>query len=144
MPNRQTTRDNVPVGAIFALRKSNGSSGSKRYGAIGTNGKFASVNMETGKLAFTPTSKAGKQVSVVGSYNIDTVLWPLSVHRHVPRSEVADNQLFTVAKGSNIYAHLGKNNNGEVVSLNLRSRDYAVGIGRGKATIVGTYELKGS
>jgi len=143
MANVKTTRDKVKTGAIFALQMGNGSPGRKRFGAIGTNGKFASVNMVNGKLSFTPLSRSKKKVIVVGDYDIQAVLTPPSQHRKVNRSAILDSALFTVADGNNVYAHLGKNNDGEYVSLNLRSHDYAVGAGRGKATIVGSYKLKG-
>lgn len=139
----KTTRDKVKTGAIFAINMGKGRTGTKRYGAIGTNGKFASVNMESGKLAFTPLSKSSKKVVTVGHYNIDACLFPPSQHRKVARRNVSDSALFTIAEGNNVYAHLGENNDGQVVSLNLRSRDYAVGPGNGNVTIVGSYKMKG-
>ena len=143
MPNKRTTRSNVPVGAIFGINVGDGRIGQKRYGAVGQNGKFASVNMANGNLAFTPVGGAGKKVIVVGSYDIKANLLPPSQHKKMARSKVTDDMLFTIAEGNNIYAHLGKNRDGDYVSLNLRSRDYAVGAGRGKATVVGSYVLKG-
>ena len=142
MPNKRTTRDKVQVGAIFATNVGNGP-GSSRYGAIGQNGKFASVNMANGNLAFTPTDKAKKKVVIMGSYDIIATLLPPSQHKKVARSRVADSMLFTVAKGGNVYAHLGTNRDNDYVSLNLRSRDYAVGKGNGSVTVVGAYKLKG-
>jgi len=143
MPRTQTTREQVKVGAIFAINVGDGRPGQRRYGAIGTNGKFASVNMANGKLAFTPTSKASKKVILMGSYNIEARFFPQNQYRKIARKDVTDSMLFTVADGDKVYAHLGKNNDGHVVSLNLRSRDYAVGPGNGKVTIVGSYKLKG-
>ena len=142
MPNKQTTRSNVPVGAIFGINVG-GSVGQKRYGAIGQNGKFASINMANGNLAFTSESQSGKKVIVVGSYDIKANLLPPSQHKKMARSKVADDMLFTIAEGNNVYAHLGTNRDGDCVSLNLRSRDYAVGAGRGKVTVVGSYKLQG-
>lgn len=142
MANRNTTRDNVSVGEIFAINMG-GNPGTKRYGAIGTNGKFASVNMDSGNLAFTTISGAKKNVIVVGSYDISVKFFPESQHVKMGRSDVEDDMIFTVGKGNNVYAHLGGNRDGEKVSLNLRSRDYAVGSGGGSVTVVGSYELKG-
>ncbi len=139
----RTTRSKVNTGAIFALDKGDGRTGEKRYGAIGTNGKYASVNMHTGKLAFTPLTKASKKVVTVGYYNIDATFLPPNQHRKVARKSVSDSSLFIIADGNNVYAHLGKNNDGQVVSLNMRSRDYAVGAGRGNVTVIGSYKLKG-
>lgn len=139
----RTTRDNVATGAIFAVDVGAGRKGTKRYGAIGTNGKFASINMENGKLSFTPLGKADKKVIVVGDYDVMATFLPPSQHFSVSRANVSDDMLFTIAEGNNVYAHLGKNSDGEVVSLNLRSRDYAVGSGNGTVTVVGSYKIKG-
>lgn len=139
----RTTRDKVKPGAIFAIDQGAGRSGNKRYGAIGTNGKYASINMRTGKLAFTPLRRADKRVVTVGHYNIDAIFLPPSQHRKVARRNVSDSALFIIAEGNNVYAHLGKNNDDKVVSLNLRSRDYAVGTGNGSVTVVGSYKMKG-
>ncbi len=143
MPTKRTTRDKVPVGAVFAINVGDGRAGSKRYGAIGQDGKFASVNMANGNLAFTLRGRANKKVIVMGSYDITATFSPPSQHKKMARSRVADNMLFIIAEGNNVYAHLGKNRNGDFVSLNLRSRDYAVGAGRGTVTVVGSYKLKG-
>ena len=142
MPTKRTTRDKVPVGAIFAVNVG-GSPGQKRYGAIGTNGKFASVNMSNGNLAFTSSTAGRKKVVVMGSYDIQATFLPPSQHKKMARSKVADNMLFIIAEGNNVYAHLGTNRDNDYVSLNLRSRDYAVGKGRGKVTVVGSYKIKG-
>ncbi len=139
----RTTRDKVKPGAIFATDQGRGVPGRKRYGAIGTNGKFASINMESGKLAFTPLRRSDKKVITVGHYNIDATFFPPSQHRKVARRNVSDSALFIIAEGNNVYAHLGKNNDDQVVSLNLRSRDYAVGSGNGNVTVVGSYKMKG-
>ncbi len=139
----RTTRDNVKTGAIFAIDQGGGQPGRKRYGAIGTNGKYASVNMQSGKLAFTALTNSRKRVVTVGHYNIDASFLPPSQHRKVARCDVSDSSLFIIAEGNNVYAHLGKNNGGQFVSLNLRSRDYAVGLGRGNVTVVGSYNMKG-
>lgn len=144
MPSKQiTTRDKVPVGAIFAINVGQGRAGQKRYGAIGENGKFASVNMANGNLAFTPTGQASKKVIVMGSYDIHATFLPPRQHKRMDRNKVTDSMLFTVDKGGNVYAHLGKNREGGCVSLNLRSRDYAVGASKGKVTVVGSYKLQG-
>lgn len=143
MANVRTTRDNVKVGAIFALDLGAGRKGTKRFAAIGKNGKYAGINMGTGNLTFTPTAKGKKRVVVVGDYNLEAVLLPPSQHKSISRISVNDDMLFTIAEGNNVYAHLGKNNDGDVVSLNLRTRDYAVGSGRGSVTIVGSYKIKG-
>lgn len=143
MPNKRTTRAKVPVGAIFGINVGDGRLGQKRYGAIGQNGKFASINMANGNLAFTSVSGASKKVIVVGSYDIKANLLPPSQHNKMARARVTDAMLFTIAEGNNVYAHLGKNRDGDCVSLNLRSRDYAVGAGRGNVTVVGSYKLQG-
>ncbi len=142
MANFQTTRDKVKVGDIFAINVGSGRSGTKRYGAIGTNGKFASVNMANGNLAFTTISGAKKRVIVVGSYDIKATFLPPQQHRAMSRSVVSDDMLFVTKSGSNVYAHLGRNRDGGCVSLNLQSRDYAVGSNTGNVTVVGSYKLK--
>ena len=143
MPNTQMRRDQVKTGNIFATDQGRGTPGRKRYGAIGTNGKFASVNMVNGKLAFTKLGRADKKVIVVSNYNLEAVYWPPGQSKRMSRNKVPDDALFTIADGNNVYAHLDKNNSGDVVSLNLRTRDYAVGSGRGNVTIVGSYKMKG-
>ena len=139
----RTTRDNVKTGSIFALDKGAGRYGAKRYGAIGTNGKFASINMANGRLSFTPLDKAGKRVVVMGDYDVVATFFPPDQHYKVNRGSVDSEALFIIAEGNNVYAHLGKNNDDMVVSLNLRSRDYAVGSGNGMVTVVGSYKIMG-
>lgn len=138
----RTSRDNVATGTIFAIDVGAGRPGTKRYGAIGTNGKFASVNMVNGKLSFTPLGRADKKVITYGHYDVKATFFPPSQHTQMNRGSISDDALFTIAEGNNVYAHLGNNNNGEVVSLNLRSRDYAVGSGNGRVTVVGSYKLQ--
>jgi len=143
MPNRNTTRNQVAAGEIFSVSKGGVFSGSKRYVALGSNGKFASYNLGSGRISYAPLSRGDKNVIVTGLSTIESTIFATSEHNKAPRNDLVSGDLFTIAKGNNIYMHLGKNQDGDYVSLNLRSHDYAVGNGRGKATVIGFGELTG-
>ncbi len=141
MANRNTTRRMVKSGEVFSVRKEGGRSGAKSYAAIGSNGKYASVNIATGAISFSPIGRGDKRVKVTGTYNVEATFVAGTDQATAKRSALVTGDLFTIDKGSNIYMHLGKNREGKYVSLNLRSHDYALGIGRGNATVIGFAEL---
>ena len=65
MPNRSTTRDDVPVGAVFALRKSNGNCGTKRYGAIKSDAFATLVLFDLGAHNAGGKPVSGSRISFV-------------------------------------------------------------------------------
>jgi len=143
MANRNTIRRMVKSGEIFSVRKDGGSgrTGGKSYAALGTNGKYASVNLDNGAISFTPIGRGDKRVKVTGTYNVEATFVADNDKSKAKRSMTVQGDLFTINKGSNIYMHLGKNREGKYVSLNLRSHDYALGGGGGNVTIIGFAEL---
>ncbi len=141
MANRSTTRQMVKSGEVFSVRKEGGVRGAKSYAALGANGKYASVNIGTGAISFSPIGRGDKRVRVTGTYNVDATFVAGTEQAVASRSSLMQGDLFTVDKGSNIYMHLGRNREGKYVSLNLRSHDYALGSGRGDVTIIGFAEL---
>ncbi len=141
MASRNTTRHCVKSGEVFSVRKEGGQRGSKSYAALGSNGKYASVNIDTGAISFSPLGRGAKRVMVTGTYNVDATFVSGTDHATAKRSALVQGDLFTIDKGSNIYMHLGKNREGKYVSFNLRSHDYALGIGRGNVTVIGFAEL---
>lgn len=136
-------RKDVNPGCIFAVEIGAGL-GTKRYGALGQNGKYASFNIGTGNLSFTPVSKGSKRVRLVGAYNFDLNLFPPHKWRKVRRDAVGKADVFKPGdgKGEVLYAQLGKNKDGKQVSENLVSRDYAIAkSGTGMVTVVGIYKI---
>lgn len=120
-------RSEVAPGEVFILVKKDGSKGKKLYGALGNNGKFYSVNLETGALA--SAKNLSKMVAVVGYFSIERTDANPADHVDTTRGEVKSGQLFRSTTGVETYLAMGKLSDGRRMSINMAdpyNEDYAV------------------
>jgi hypothetical protein len=137
-------RDAVQPGQVFELLKREGGHGTKKYLAIGNNGKFFSLNTANGELA--STDDGAKRVALVGKGKFSVTYLPPAQQTTTTRRNVRNNQVFKAAgkDRENSYAAVGRLSDGRWASLNLHDpfdSDYAVTEnGDRKVVIIGTYE----
>jgi hypothetical protein len=133
-------RNRVRPGQVFSIVKRDGTLGTKKFAAVGSNGKLYSLNLATGELA--STKKPSRLVSVVGRFVVRAA--PSYTAKATTRGLVKSGQMFTVKGGSTRYLHLGKTADG-FVAINMASPlddDYTVGRDAAKhVAVVGEAEF---
>lgn len=138
-----TTRRAVLPGQVFSLVRRDGTVSKKQYLAIGTNGKYLSVNLATGELA--STANGNKKVAIVGKGKFRFNHFSSWNHRNATRRQVRSNELFQVRDGGKVYAALGRFKDGRFCAVNAadpQSGDYAAGDDAGKnVKVVGDYTI---
>jgi len=143
-------RSEVGAGLLFRLVKTDGSMGDKTYASIGRNGKFYSINVDTGALA--STTNEDKNVAVVGKYKWDVRVATDPAQRVTKRrGDVTHGEVFVVGRdaadpsGTITYLAIGKNNEGKFLAVNLASGDYATTLNASKnVVVIGQGSLNGT
>lgn len=136
-----TRRDMVKYGQTFKIVKKDGTLGDNTYGVISQNGKFYSINLDTGELA--STRNGAKPVKVTGKYTIKISMLQNGDRRPSTRGRLRDNELFVVKGGKSVYANLGVTAERKHIALNLGNENHAVTTNSGKnVVVVGTYTIE--
>lgn len=134
-------RDAVKAGEVFQVVMKNGL-GRKTYGALGTNGKNLSINLDNGELA--STSKKDKKVIVVGKFTIRTTALSFP-GTPTTRGALGNSDIFRVKGGETVYLNLGRFSDGRYVSVAMGKAlgdDYAVTNNAGShVEKLGTWEM---
>lgn len=138
------TRGDISAGEVFvsALK---GKRGTKRYASIGKNGKYFSVNVDTGELSSRESGRG--KVFRVGSFKYDISLEPKG-GKTTTRGKVKTSQVFRVRTangkwGDELYAHVGDYNDGGMLSIHLNGkRNHAVSHNTGSSVmLVGSFTI---
>lgn len=117
-------RQDVTFGQVFRRYNNDGTLGDKKYGAIGKNGRFYSINLVTGEVA--AADDGSMRVKVVGSYVTNIKRWAASKTVAGTRARLHDEAVFRVKGGKKLYANLGRLNDGRYIGINTQSADYAL------------------
>lgn len=144
------TRQEVPNGKVFRLIKTNGRPGRKRFGALGHNGRFFSINLDSGALAASEGKSATRQVEVVGTFHYALDRYPNAENdpnQVKTRKDVKPGEVFNVTGDTHksAYLHLDHLNNGKWMSLNIGTDDYALtDNGDSKVVVIGRTRIVAS
>ncbi len=124
-------RGDVRQGMAFQIK-----GGSKKYAAIGVNGRAYSLNLDTGELASSSNRTALATIIGKWAFSLDRT-YRAGVGRQCRRDAVQVGEVFQVKNGRDEYVHLGRTSRAQNGWLSIplaRQHNHAVTV-RGDSTV---------